>query len=48
MSTEGHFCDNCGCGWEHGCVCGNCDNDYTPTTKEVREAYQSSGCGVAR
>ena len=23
--TEGHFCEDCGCGFEHGCVCGNCD-----------------------
>ena len=23
--TEWHFCEDCGCGFEHGCVCGNCD-----------------------
>lgn len=25
MLLEGHSCDHCGCGLEHGCVCGWCD-----------------------
>jgi len=25
MSTEGHFCKNCWCDYNHGCICDVCD-----------------------
>lgn len=35
MSTEGHFCKDCWCDEEHGCICGWCD----VTEEEFKEMY---------
>lgn len=36
MDTEGHFCKDCWCEYEHGCVCGWCFLD-------LEDEYEGEG-----